>query len=163
MTGCGGDITDLAVVSLLSLITRLCLQIIIKLSPLATTGTSEEADTVRHHQPDLSLEIIADWRRKQTQPGSQTSGNKTGEMETPSCLHLTANYYPLPPPLSLSLSLRPVMRRSRLQYDNLMPLTDWLAVQCPHTKTVCNECRAGSTVTWPGLHWRVESGDYIYT
>ena len=93
MSGCGGDITDLARLRS-SLITRLCLQIIIKLSPLARTSTSEEADTVRHHQPDLSLEIIAGLQ-EETDPVrlSDISGNKTGEMATLSWLHLTSNYY----------------------------------------------------------------------
>ena len=92
MSGCGGDITDLARLRS-SLITRLCLQIIIKLSPLATTSTSEEADTVRHHQPDLSLEIIAGCEETDPARLSDISGNKTGEMATLSCLHLTSNYY----------------------------------------------------------------------
>ena len=76
------------------------------------------------------------------------SGNKTGEVEPPSCLHLTSNNYTSP---CLPLARDEAMLVPIRQFDG----PDWLT-DCtwgPPTKTVCNECRAGSGVysyTWPG-------------
>ena len=78
MSGCGGDITDLSCLRC-SLITRLCLQIIIKLSPLARPDTSEEADTVRHHRVRFIRREIMIRLQEETDPArpDKTSGNKT--------------------------------------------------------------------------------------
>ena len=74
-------------------------------------------------------------------------------METPSCLAFSKQLLPLS---ALSLSL--------LWWGDLASNTTiswpWLTclynVPSLHTKTVCNECGAGSTVTWPlGLDWRL--------